>query len=179
MVFAKVWISVFSPNSFTYRGSYFKQKGWGFADFWGFILGRGAVGQGVVRGIVRCSIGGVYGGVYADFLDSFWGGCRAECCLRCSLMFNWCEWDYNSKVLFPMKHEKKFKRESMYVHHNIYRNQQQHDCSPSQKQPPPGLLHVLHWDSQLLNLLLPLQSFSMHTSPNSMNFLSTSNHGNP
>ena len=64
-----VW---FSPNSFSYRGSYSKCRGEGSQIFW--IRLGGAVGQGVVRGIIRCSIGGAYEWVYGDFLDLFMGG---------------------------------------------------------------------------------------------------------
>ena len=42
----------FSPNSFSYRGSYFKLGGEGFTDFVDSCRGGGAVTQGVVGGVV-------------------------------------------------------------------------------------------------------------------------------
>ena len=40
--------------------------------FFGFVLGGGAVGQGVVRGVVRCSVGGVYGMCMGECTQLYW-----------------------------------------------------------------------------------------------------------
>ena len=49
-MFANLHFS-YSPNSFCYRGSYFKYRGEGSHIFW-ICFGVGGVGEGVVRGVV-------------------------------------------------------------------------------------------------------------------------------
>ena len=44
-------LCVFSPNSFGYRGSYFKSGGWVIAIFVGLLRGSGVI-EGVAEGAV-------------------------------------------------------------------------------------------------------------------------------
>ena len=92
--------AVFSPNSFSHRGSYFKLAGgWGFADFVDSLQG-GAVTQGVVGGAVWCVCGGqgwqiqdravhtgcqwrVSSGVCRGQRSAVTQGVSGGCCLMC------------------------------------------------------------------------------------------------